>query len=99
MKNCIAELRKKINPEFRGYEIISEINELLIDYAPENLNKDSPDLKDLDQIYQLLKVLTNISIKNNIEDAKLFYENLRRETKKSYNIIYLKYLEDVINEN
>jgi hypothetical protein len=74
------------------------INELFVVYPLTNLKEDVPNLDDLDKIYKLLRMLTDISINGNVNHVRLFLENAKRSQNRiKYCEIYLHYLENIIN--
>jgi hypothetical protein len=78
--------------------MLHEINELFVVYPPTNLKEDVPNLDDLDKIYKLLRILTDISINGNVNHVRLFLENANRSQNRiKYCEIYLHYLENIIN--
>jgi hypothetical protein len=59
------------------------------------LKEGIPNLLDLDKIYKLLKLITDVSIEGNSEEAKLFIINSKKAKGKSCDI-FLNYLENII---
>jgi len=99
MKTAI-EIKKSHAIKIRTYEILQEINDLFISFPPTNLKEGIPNLNDLDKIYKLLKILTDLSVQSSYEEARLFLSNFRKGVYKSqYCEIYLNYLDNIINNN
>ena len=94
------EIKKSGDAKIRTYEILQEINDLFLTCPPTNLREGIPNLNELDKIYKLLKMLTDISVQSGFEEAKLFLSSSKKVNYKSqYCEIYLNYLDNVINNS
>ncbi len=99
MKSAI-EFKKSHAIKIRTYEVLQEINDLFLSSPPTNLKEGIPNLNDLDKIYKLLKILTDLSVQSSYEEARLFLSNSKKGVYKSqYCEIYLNYLDNIINNS
>ena len=94
----LIDLKNKENLDVFCNDILHEINELFVIYPPTNLKENIPNLEDLDKIYKILRVLTDISVKGNGNHVRTFLENVKKSQNRiKYCDIYLHYLENIIN--
>jgi hypothetical protein len=99
LKSAI-EIKKNQNVKIRTYEILQEVNEMFLTCPPTMLKEGIPNLNDLDKIYKLLKILTDVSVQSSYEETKLFLNNSKKGINKSqYCEIYLNYLDNIINNS
>jgi hypothetical protein len=96
IKLCLDN-KIKSNSELKCFDILHEINELFVCFPPTNLKEGEPNLDLLDKIYRQLRILTDVSVQADVQQAKLFYENSKKRNKAVYCNEYMQYLLSIIN--
>lgn len=76
MIQCINYFMKSVieNHEqgFDSYAVLCELNELFYMHPPNKLRKELPNIKDLDKVYQTLRLVTDACIKESLDLTKQF---------------------------
>jgi hypothetical protein len=93
LKQSIIYKRKE-NIDMSCHEILRELNDLFVVHSPSNLKEGIPNLTDLDEVYKLLRLLTDEIIKEKQKEVKNFVEETRNKEK--YCKMYMQYLENMI---
>lgn len=89
MKNML-ERRNHIDSRLDSFSILKDLNDLFFLFPPSNLSSDVPNLKDLDKVYKLLKVLTDCCVSQDAESSRRFLLQARREDNSRVFVDYIE---------